>query len=64
MVLTGVADDITAITTVATQVLSWFITTATSIFNFIIGNPLALMFLSISLIFVAYKILKRFVKGF
>ena len=59
-----VAEDITSITTTGTQVLSWFLTTASSIFDFIIGNPVALMFLTISLIFVAYKILNRFVKGF
>lgn len=58
MLLT-VAEDMTAITSAATSVLTWLISAATTIYEFLIGNPLALLYIGISLAFVGFSVLRR-----
>lgn len=59
MMLLTVAEDMTAITEAATSVLTWLISAATTIYNFLISNPLALLYIGISLAFVGFSVLKR-----
>ena len=59
MFLTAVAEDMTAITEAATSVLTWLISAATTIYNFLISNPLALLYIGISLAFVGFSVLRR-----
>lgn len=54
-----VAEDMTAITTAATSVLTWLISAATTIYEFLISNPLALLYIGISLAFVGFAVLGR-----
>lgn len=54
-----VAEDMTAITTAATSVLTWLISAATTIYEFLISNPLALLYIGISLAFVGFSVLRR-----
>lgn len=58
MVIT-VAEDMTAITTAATSVLTWLLSAASSIYDFLIANPLALLYIGISLAFVGFNVLRR-----
>ena len=58
MVLT-VAESMTAITTAATSVLTWLLSAATSIYEFMIGNPLCLLYISIGLAFVGFSVISR-----
>ena len=54
-----VAEDMTAITTAAILVLIWLISAATTIYEFLISNPLALLYIGISLAFVGFSVLRR-----
>lgn len=54
-----VAEDMSAITTAATSVLTWLISAATTIYEFLISNPLALLYIGISLAFVGFSVLRR-----
>lgn len=54
-----VAEDMSAIFTAATSVLTWLLGAATSVYDFIIANPLILIFVGISLGFVAFNVIKR-----
>lgn len=58
MLLT-VAEDMTAITSAATSVLTWLISAAKTIYEFLISNPLALLYIGISLAFVGFSVLRR-----
>lgn len=49
----------TAITTAATSVLEWLLSSATSIYEFIIGNPLALLYIGVGLAFVGFSVVRR-----
>lgn len=52
-------EGMTAITTAATSVLTWLLSAAQSIYNFLIANPLAMLYIGISLAFVGFSVLKR-----
>ena len=54
-----VAADMTAITDAGTAALTWLISAATSIYTFLIANPLALLYIGISLAFVGFSVLRR-----
>ena len=54
-----VAEDMSEITTAASSVLTWLISAATSIYTFLINNPLALLYIGISLAFVGFSVLRR-----
>lgn len=54
-----VAADMTAITEAATSVLTWLISAAQTIYEFLISNPLALLYIGISLAFVGFSVLRR-----
>ena len=55
----NIAASMTAITEAATSVLTWLISAATTIYNFLISNPLALLYIGISLAFVGFSVLRR-----
>lgn len=54
-----VAADMTAITSAATSALTWLISAAQTIYEFLISNPLALLYIGISLAFVGFSVLRR-----
>ena len=54
-----VAEDMSAITSAATSVLTWLISAAQTIYEFLIANPLALLYIGISLAFVGFSVLRR-----
>ena len=55
----SVAAGMSTITEAATSVLTWLISAATTIYNFLISNPLALLYIGISLAFVGFSVLRR-----
>ena len=55
----SVAAGMTAITEAATSALNWLISAATTIYEFLISNPLALLYIGISLAFVGFSVLRR-----
>lgn len=55
----NVAAGMTAITEAATSVLTWLISAAQTIYEFLISNPLALLYIGISLAFVGFSVLRR-----
>lgn len=59
MYLLTMAEDMSAITTAATNVLTWLISAATTIYEFLIANPLALLYIGISLAFVGFSVLRK-----
>ena len=54
-----VTTSIESITTTGTAVLEWFLECATKIFNFVVQNPVALIYLVIGLILVGIGIYRR-----
>lgn len=58
MVMT-IAEDMQAIFTAATSGLTWLLSAAGSIYDFLIANPLALIYIAISLSFVGFNVLRR-----
>lgn len=60
MLLATVAEDMTAITTSGTSATTWVLATASSIYEFMIANPLILLFVGITLFGIAVG----FIKGF
>ena len=50
---------ISSITEMATSVLSWMLSSATTIFDFMVANPLVMVFVCISLAFVGFKVIGR-----
>lgn len=57
----NVAAGMTAITEAATSALTWLLSAAQTIYEFLISNPLALLYIGISLSFVGFSILRRFI---
>lgn len=49
----------TAITEAATSVLTWLLTAAQSIYEFMIGNPLCLLYIGVGLAFVGFAVIRR-----
>ena len=47
------------LTSVATSILTWLISAAQTIYEFLISNPLALVYIGISLAFVGFSVLRR-----
>lgn len=50
---------IATITEQATSVLTWLLSAATKCFEFITANPLAMLFILISIAFVGFKVVGR-----
>lgn len=50
---------ISTITGYATDVLTWLLSSATSIFNFMVENPLVMLYVGIGLAFVGFKVVGR-----
>ena len=55
----SIAASMTAITEAGTSALTWLISAAGTIYNFLISNPLALLYIGISLAFVGFSVLRR-----
>ena len=55
----SVAAGMSTITEAATSALTWLISAATTIYNFLISNPLALLYIGIGLAFVGFSVLGR-----
>lgn len=52
-------EGMQTITSAATSVLTWLISAAQTIYEFLISNPLALLYIGISLSFVGFSVLRR-----
>ena len=51
--------SMTAITQAGTSALTWLISAAQTIYEFLISNPLALLYIGISLAFVGFSVLRK-----
>ena len=56
-----VTASVSSITEVGTAVLTWFLEMATKIFEFVVSNPVALIYLVIGLILVGIGIYRRII---
>lgn len=56
-----ITTSVSSITEVGTAVLTWFLEMATKIFEFVVSNPVALIYLVVGLILVAIGIYRRIV---
>lgn len=50
---------VSSLTETATSVLTWLLSAATQICNFMLSNPLVMVFIGISLAFVGFKVVGR-----
>ena len=50
---------VSTITENATSILTWLLSAATKIFEFMVSNPLVMVFVGISLAFVGFKVVGR-----
>jgi len=57
----NVTTSVESITSVGTAVLTWFLEMATKIFEFVVSNPVALIYLVIGLILVGIGIYRRII---
>lgn len=55
----GTAVTLQSLTTSATTVLTWLISAATSIIDFMLANPLVMLYICISLAFVGFSVVRR-----
>lgn len=55
--------DITTFTNFGTQLLTWLITTMTTILNFLLANPIALVSIIMALIVAAVGMIFNILKG-
>lgn len=53
------AESMTEITAAGTSALTWLIASAKTIYEFLISNPLALLYIGISLAFVGFSVLRK-----
>ena len=56
-----VTTSVESITSVGTAVLEWFLEMATKIFNFVVQNPVALIYLVIGLLLVGIGVYRRII---
>lgn len=61
MFLTDTTSSVTisTLTSTATEVLTWLLSAATKICDFMLGNPLCAVFIGISLAFVGFRVVGR-----
>lgn len=57
----NVTTSVESITEVGTSLLTWFLDMATKIFNFVVANPICLIYLVIGLILVGIGIYRRII---
>lgn len=57
----NVTTSVESITSVGTAVLTWFLEMATKIFEFVVSNPVSLIYLVIGLILVGIGIYRRII---
>lgn len=53
------AVTVTTLTETGTTILTWLLSSATKIFDFMVSNPLVMVFIGISLAFVGFKVVGR-----
>lgn len=46
---------------IATEVLTWFIQSATAVLNFMTSNPIILLFVIVALIFMVVGLVRKFI---
>lgn len=54
-------SSVTGILGIATEVLQWFITSATAVINFMTSNPIILLFVIVALIFMVVGLVRKFI---
>lgn len=59
MTETSASVTIQSLLSSATSVLTWLIDSAKSIIDFMLANPLVMVFISISLAFVGFRVVSR-----
>ena len=55
----GTEVSLSSLTTSATTVLTWLISAATSIINFMLANPLVMLYICVGLAFVGFSVVRR-----
>lgn len=50
---------VATLTETGTTILTWLLSSATKIFDFMVSNPLVMVFIGISLAFVGFKVVGR-----
>lgn len=50
---------VTSLTETATSILTWLLSAATKICDFMLSNPLVMVFIGISLAFVGFRVVAR-----
>ncbi len=50
---------VSTLTETGTTILTWLLSSATKIFDFMVSNPLVMVFIGISLAFVGFKVVGR-----
>lgn len=53
------ASGLGGLTSTATDVLTWLLSAATKVYEFMIANPLCLLYIGISLAFIAIAVIRR-----
>ena len=53
------ASTLSGLTSTATEVLTWLLSGATKVYEFMIANPLCLLYIGISLAFIAIAVIRR-----
>ena len=54
-------SSMTGILGIATEVLTWFISSATAVLNFMTSNPIILLFVIVALIFMVVGLVRKFI---
>lgn len=55
----GTEVSLSSLTTSATTVLTWLISAATSIINFMLANPLVMLYICVGLAYVGFSVVRR-----
>lgn len=55
------ASSMGGVLEIATQVLTWMLTSAVSILNFMTSNPIILLFVIVALVFIAVGLVRKFI---
>jgi hypothetical protein len=61
MVLDATASSMTGVLEIATEVLTWMLTSAGSILTFMTSNPIILLFVIVALVFIAVGLVRKFI---
>ena len=61
MVLEATTSSMSGVLEIATEVLTWMLTSAGSILNFMTSNPIILLFVIVALVFIAVGLVRKFI---